>query len=145
MIYQASFTIRTAGRGTTDITPQVEQHQARSCVNQGLCNLFIQHTSASLMLCENADPAVRADVEKFLSRLAPDGDAAYQHDMEGPDDMPAHLRSILTGSSLVLPVRAGRLALGVWQGVYLYEHRHVPYNRQIVITIQGERFRIIFR
>jgi secondary thiamine-phosphate synthase enzyme len=138
MIYQKSITVRTRGRGTLEITPQLEQLLGSSAINSGICHIFIQHTSASLMLCENADPAVREDVENFLARLAPDGDAAYQHDTEGPDDMSAHLRSILTGSSLILPVRAGRLALGVWQGVYVYEHRHASHDRHVVITIQGE-------
>jgi secondary thiamine-phosphate synthase enzyme len=100
-----------------------------------LCNVFIRHTSASLMLCENADPAVLRDLEAFMSRAVPDGDALFSHTAEGPDDMPAHVRSVLTHADLNLPVREGRCDLGTWQGVYLWEHRTRPHRRRIDISI----------
>jgi len=99
--------------------------------------VFLQHTSASLILCENAAPAVRADLETILARLAPDGDPAYRHDDEGPDDMAAHARTVLTATSLQIPVAEGRLALGTWQGIYLWEHRRAPHTRRIVVTVMG--------
>jgi secondary thiamine-phosphate synthase enzyme len=99
--------------------------------------VFLRHTSASLLITENADPDVRRDLETFISRLAPDGDPAFVHKMEGPDDMPAHIRSVLTASELTIPVRERRLALGTWQGVYLWEHRYRPHNRRLDVTILG--------
>lgn len=108
---------------------------SKSGVKNGLCHVFLRHTSASLLITENADPDVRRDLENFMNRLAPDGDPAWIHRMEGPDDMPAHVRSILTSSELTIPVREGRLALGTWQGVYLWEHRVRPHNRRIDLTI----------
>ena len=138
MIYQETVTINTTGRGTTDITPLLERQLKQSGISAGICNIFIQHTSASLILCENADPAVRADLEMFMSRLVKDGDPAFRHDTEGADDMPAHIRSILTESSLTVPVSRGCLMLGTWQGIYLYEHRHSGFNRQILVTLYGE-------
>ena len=138
MIYQNSFTVRTIGRGTTDITGRIEQIARQSGIRTGLCHVFLQHTSAALVLCENADPAVRSDLETFLSRLVRDGDPIFRHDTEGDDDMPAHIRSILTDSSLNLPISNGSLALGTWQGVYLYEHRTSPHERTILITVFGE-------
>ena len=138
MIYQNSFTVRTTGRGTTDITGRIEQIVRQSGIGTGLCHVFIQHTSASLVLCENADPAVRSDLETFLGRLVRDGDPVFRHDTEGRDDMPAHIRSILTDSSLNLPIGNGRLALGTWQGVYLYEHRTSSHDRHILVTVFGE-------
>lgn len=139
MIYQETITIRTAGRGTTNITPLLEQQLKQSGITTGICNVFIRHTSASLILCENADPAVRKDLETFLGALVKDGDAAFQHDTEGKDDMPAHIRSILTDSSLTLPVSHGHFMLGAWQGVYLYEHRYPGFHREVFITIYGEQ------
>ena len=138
MIYQDSFTVRTPGRGTIEITGRVTELLHNANINSGICNIFIQHTSASLILCENADPVVRADLETFMSRLVRDGDSEFMHKTEGPDDMPAHIRSILTDSSLTLPVSGSRLALGTWQGIYLYEHRYSPCRRQIMVTIYGE-------
>ncbi len=102
----------------------------------GLCHVFLQHTSASLMICENADPAVLRDVESFLSRLVVDGDTMFTHTAEGPDDMSAHIRSILTQTELSIPITAGQCALGVWQGIYLYEHRYKHHSRSLVITVQ---------
>jgi len=129
--------IATPGRGTTDITDQVARIVRASEVGDGLCNVFLHHTSASLILCENADPDVRSDLERFARRLVPDGDPIFEHTAEGPDDMPAHVRSILTQSSLCLPVAGGRLALGTWQGVYLWEHRTSPHRRQVTVSVIG--------
>jgi secondary thiamine-phosphate synthase enzyme len=134
---QTTLSFRTRGRGTTEITSEVERAVRASGVATGLCNVFLQHTSASLILCENAAPAVRQDLETILSRLAPDGDAAYRHDDEGPDDMAAHARTVLTASSLQIPVAEGRLALGTWQGIYLWEHRRAPHARRVVVTVIG--------
>lgn len=126
------------GRGTYDITHQVNERVVESGVGTGLANLFIHHTSASLILCENADPAVRTDLEAYMSRTVPDGDPLFRHTAEGPDDMPAHVRSILTQSSLSIPITEKRLVLGTWQGIYLWEHRQDPHQRHITITINGE-------
>jgi secondary thiamine-phosphate synthase enzyme len=138
MIDQQVLEFRTKGRGTTDITAAVARAVAASGIKKGLCTVFLQHTSASLILCENADPDVRRDLETLLSRLAPDGDPAYVHDTEGPDDMAAHARSILTSNSLTIPVAEGKLMLGTWQGLYLYEHRHAGHQRSVVVTVMGE-------
>jgi secondary thiamine-phosphate synthase enzyme len=134
---QQSLNFRTPGRGTTEVTAEVQRAVKDSGIKQGLCNLFLQHTSASLILCENAAPAVRQDLETILSRLAPDGDPAYVHDDEGADDMAAHARSVLTTNSLQIPVADGKLALGTWQGIYLWEHRHAPHTRSLVVTVVG--------
>ena len=136
-MYQQTLTFRTPGRGTMDVTGEVERAVRASGVRTGLCNLFLQHTSASLILCENAAPAVRQDLETVFARLAPDGDFAYRHDDEGPDDMAAHARTVLTSNSLQIPVTGGRLALGTWQGIYLWEHRRAPHARSLVVTVLG--------
>ena len=107
-------------------------------MQQGMANLFVQHTSASLIVCENADPTVRADLEAFFSHLTPDGDPLYQHTDEGPDDMSAHTRTVLTDSSLTLPFSEGQLLLGTWQGIFLWEHRTRPHQRQLILTLYGE-------
>lgn len=138
MIYQNTLHIKTRGRGTINITPLLAEFTTEAGITNGICNIFIQHTSASLILCENADPDVHADLERFMAKLVPDGDAAFQHDMEGPDDMPAHIRSILTDSDLTLPVSNGHFIMGKWQGVYLYEHRYSPHTRTVFVTIFGE-------
>jgi secondary thiamine-phosphate synthase enzyme len=127
-------TVATRGRGMIDITAQVQQAVAASGVGEGLCTVFIQHTSASVLIQENADPTVRTDLETWLARAVPDGDPDFVHDAEGPDDMPAHVRAALTAVSLGIPVVGGRLALGTWQGVYLYEHRLRPHTRRVVVT-----------
>jgi len=137
MAVQKTLTFHTQGRGTTELTAAVERAVRDSGIKQGLCNLFLQHTSASLVLCENAAPAVRQDLETLLGRLAPDGDPAYTHDDEGPDDMAAHARAVLTTNSLQIPVAEGRLMLGTWQGIYLWEHRHAPHTRSLVVTVIG--------
>ena len=138
MFHQQQLIIDTDGRGTVDITNAVQAVVANGAIATGLCHVFVQHTSASLILCENADPAVRSDLERFMARLAPDGDALFRHVSEGPDDMPAHVRSVLTQSDLQIPVTGGRCALGTWQGVYLWEHRTQPHRRRITVTVQGE-------
>ena len=138
MVGQKTLEFRTRGRGTTDVTREVQRAVAATGVRTGVCTVFLQHTSASLILCENADPDVRRDLETILSRLAPDADPAYRHDAEGPDDMAAHARSILTSNTFTIPVAEGQLAIGTWQGLYLYEHRHAPHSRSIVVTVVGE-------
>jgi secondary thiamine-phosphate synthase enzyme len=135
MAFQASLSISTQGRGTTDITRQVQDIVSESGYENGLVHIFIHHTSASLMLCENADPAVLSDLERFMSGLVPDGDPIFEHTAEGPDDMPAHVRSVLTQTGLSIPLKAGRADLGTWQGVYLWEHRHQGHVRRITLTV----------
>jgi secondary thiamine-phosphate synthase enzyme len=138
VLARSLITVHTRGRGTHDVTAEVARAVRASGIREGLCHLFLQHTSASLVLCENADPSVRADLETIFARLAPDGDRAYRHDTEGPDDMAAHARSVLTASALTVPVGEGALLLGTWQGIYLWEHRHDPHTRRLVVTVQGE-------
>jgi secondary thiamine-phosphate synthase enzyme len=135
---QQHLEVATRGRGTTEITADIQSIVRQSGIKTGICNVFICHTSASLMICENADPAVLRDLETFMSRLVPDGDPMFTHTAEGPDDMPAHVRSVLTQSDLTIPVTAGRCALGTWQGVYLWEHRHRGHRRTVVVTVTGE-------
>jgi len=134
---QTVLTIQTAGRGLSDITGRLALLVEQAAVTSGLCHVFVQHTSASLLINENADPDVQRDLETFFSALAPDGDPRYVHTAEGPDDMSAHVRTALTQTSLTIPIRDGRLALGRWQGVFLWEHRHRPHRRQIVISVVG--------
>jgi secondary thiamine-phosphate synthase enzyme len=138
MIEHKTLEFRTRGRGTTEITHEVARAVAASGVRKGLCTVFLQHTSASLVLCENADPDVRRDLETILARLAPDGDPAYRHDTEGADDMAAHARSVLTSASFTIPVADGQLLLGTWQGLYLYEHRRAAHSRSVVVTVLGD-------
>ena len=138
MIKQQQISIETRPRSTTNITRQVEQAIAASGVDTGLCHVFIHHTSASLIITENADPDVRRDLEYYFSRLVTDGDAGFHHVLEGDDDMSAHIRCVLTQSEITLPVTHGRSALGVWQGVFLWEHRQRAHQRKITITVQGE-------
>jgi len=137
MIVQEELHIATRGRGSYDITDPIDKIVAAAGAETGLCHVFVAHTSASLMLCENADPTVRRDLEAFMARLVPDGDPLFEHVDEGPDDMPAHLRTLLTHSDLTLPVRHGRVALGTWQGVYLWEHRTHAHRRRVLVTVQG--------
>jgi secondary thiamine-phosphate synthase enzyme len=135
---QLEIQIETDGRGTYDLTGQVATAVQKSGIATGLCHIFLRHTSASLMLCENADPAVMRDLEAFMTRLTPDGDPMYTHTAEGPDDMSAHVRSVLTHSDLNVPIREGRCDLGTWQGIYLWEHRIAGHRRSITLTISGE-------
>ncbi|MES9941197.1 MAG: secondary thiamine-phosphate synthase enzyme YjbQ [Candidatus Thiodiazotropha sp. 6PLUC2] len=138
MVVQETLSIQTQGRKTYDITRQVAEIVAQSGIRTGICQLFIQHTSASLILCENADPDVRSDLERFISRLVPDGDPIFDHIQEGADDMPAHVRSILTHLDLSIPITNRDLTLGTWQGIYLWEHRTHPHRRRIMVTLFGE-------
>jgi secondary thiamine-phosphate synthase enzyme len=133
--HQSILDIPTPGRGARDITDAVAGVVRASGVQCGLAQVFVQHISCSLLITENADPDVRRDLETVLQRLAPDGDPAYRHDAEGPDDMAAHVRNMLTGSGLSVPVANGRLLLGTWQGIYLYEHRSAPHSRRVVVTV----------
>jgi secondary thiamine-phosphate synthase enzyme len=135
--HAASFVVATPGRSTVDITRDIQNAVGGSDIESGLCNVFVHHTSASLILCENADPTVRSDLERFFAAAVPDGDPKFEHTAEGPDDMPAHVRSVLTASSLTIPVAGGRCALGTWQGVYLYEHRHGAHQRRVTVSILG--------
>ncbi|HET6914414.1 MAG TPA: secondary thiamine-phosphate synthase enzyme YjbQ [Rhodanobacteraceae bacterium] len=136
-IATSSFEVRTHGRGFFGLDDRLRAALGESGVREGVVHVFTQHTSCSLLICENADPVVREDLERYFSRLVRDGDPLFRHDAEGPDDMPAHVRSILTGVSLNLPVRNGELALGTWQGVYLWEHRTAPHARKISVTLVG--------
>lgn len=134
---QGRVEVETRGRGTYDVTAEVRRIVTESGIAAGLCHVFIAHTSASLMLCENADPDVRRDLETFMGDLAPDGDPRFVHTAEGPDDMSAHVRSVLTQSDLTIPIAAGELALGTWQGIYLWEHRTHAHRRRILVTVQS--------
>lgn len=129
--------VATRGRGIVDITAQVQTIVGRSGVKAGLCHLFIHHTSASLLITENADPEVHRDLERFMARLVPDGDPMFQHNDEGPDDMPAHVRAVLTQTSIAVPVHNGRCDLGTWQGIYVWEHRHAAHRRRVTLTLLG--------
>ena len=137
MIDQQTITVETNGRATIDITPEIEALLRTANVEQGLCHLFLHHTSASLIITENADINVRRDLENYLAGLVRDGDPAYLHDQEGPDDMAAHIRSVLTQTEISVPVQSGRLALGTWQGLFLWEHRQQGHRRRITVTLIG--------
>jgi len=130
--------IETRGRGLTELTARVVTWVRESGVRDGLLTLFVRHTSASLLIQENADPGVQSDLERFFARLVPDGDALFEHVSEGPDDMPAHVRSALTATQLAVPVLGGRMALGTWQGVYVWEHRRRGHAREVVLHLVGE-------
>ena len=130
--------IQTRGRGFYDVTPDVAALVRKDHLRTGLATLHLQHTSASLLIQENADPEVRRDLERFFARLAPDGDPLFRHTIEGDDDMPAHVRTTLTAVNLSIPVSEGQLALGTWQGIYLWEHRTEAHARRIVVHLLGE-------
>jgi len=136
--FQRELDLRSPGRGLHEITGEVEPVVAESKVERGLCHLFVRHTSASLVIQENADPSARRDLEAWFERLVEDGDPEFRHRSEGPDDMAAHVRAALTATSLTVPVAKGRLALGTWQGIYLFEHRLAPHRRRVLVTVQGE-------
>ena len=140
MLHQAfhELTLATRGRGLYDFTAEVEAWIAEGRFKNGLVTLHLRHTSASLLIQENADPDVRADLERFFQRLVPDGDPLFVHTSEGADDMPAHIRTALTAVNLSLPLRGGRLALGTWQGIYLWEHRQSPHTRRVTLHFIGE-------
>lgn len=127
--------IKVKGQGLHQITDQIEEQVKQSQLKEGLCTLFIRHTSASLIIQENADPSARADLESWLNRMVSENDPLYTHTLEGPDDMPAHIKSVLTATSISIPVIDGQLALGIWQGIYLWEHRHASASREVIIHI----------
>jgi secondary thiamine-phosphate synthase enzyme len=135
---QAEIDIATRGRGYYELTSEVAAKVIGSGIRIGICHLFLRHTSASLCITEKADPEVRRDLERFAQRMTPDGDPLFRHDAEGPDDMPAHVRSLVFGHELAVPIRDGALGLGTWQGIYLWEHRKDAMRRQLIVTITGE-------
>ncbi|NND00269.1 MAG: YjbQ family protein [Gammaproteobacteria bacterium] len=134
-MYQAGFSVSTEGRGLVEITRQINNLVADAKIESGIAHLFLQHTSASLIITENADPTVLGDLETVFARLAPDGDPQYRHDYEGDDDMAAHVRSVLTINDLSIPVSESKLALGTWQGVFLWEHRYRAHVRKLILTV----------
>jgi secondary thiamine-phosphate synthase enzyme len=135
-IHQERLTVSTKGRGFVDVTDELAAVVARSSVEIGLCQLFLAHTSASLLIQENADPAVLRDLQRWMDRVVPEG-AHYEHSAEGPDDMPAHIRAAITRTQETVPIRDGRLALGTWQAVYVWEHRRRPHQRTVMVTVLG--------
>ena len=137
-IINLDLALNTKPKSLVDITFDVSQHVQNSKILNGLCSLYIKHTSASLIIQENADPAVLKDIESFFNRIAPEDESLYEHNSEGPDDMPAHIRSLLTNTSLSIPIINSKLVLGTWQGIYLYEHRNRGYNRKVIVNIIGE-------
>jgi secondary thiamine-phosphate synthase enzyme len=137
LILQKNLSIATSGRGTYEITDEIAGYVSDAQISLGLCNIFVQHTSASLIISENADINVRRDIETFMFDLVSDGDSRFVHDQEGPDDMPAHIRSVLTQTALTIPICDGRCALGTWQGIFLWEHRIAAHQRHVVVTLSS--------
>jgi secondary thiamine-phosphate synthase enzyme len=138
MVSHTSIRIRTRGKGTLEITDEVARAIAGSGIRDGIVTVFVRHTSASLVIMENADPSARRDLETFFDKLVPESTPWFVHTLEGPDDMPSHIRMALTRTSETIPVRDGRMTLGTWQGVFLFEHRSAPHQREIVITVTGD-------
>jgi len=138
MVYQQQLDFHTQPRSTENITEKIQNIVAASGIELGSCHVFVQHTSASLMLCENADPDVRRDLEMYMQHIVPDGDPMFLHQDEGPDDMSAHIRTVLTNPDLTIPVTSRHCDLGTWQGIYLWEHRTQRHNRKVVVTVIGE-------
>ena len=138
MIKQTTLQVSTMGRGFTDLTTDVKMELQKCEIHSGLANIFIHHTSASLFINENADPDVQIDLENWMSRVVLDGDPNFRHIAEGKDDMSAHIRSVLTATSLNIPILNGQLAMGTWQGIYLWEHRTKPHQRRITVTLMGD-------
>jgi secondary thiamine-phosphate synthase enzyme len=136
-VHNESIVLRTTGKGTYEITDQVKASLARSGIATGTLTVFVQHTSCSLIIMENADPTARRDLEKFFDRLVPEHTPYFEHNDEGPDDMPSHIRMVLTRSSEVIPVAESRMQLGTWQGIFLFEHRHATHTRKLIITVMG--------
>jgi secondary thiamine-phosphate synthase enzyme len=137
-VHQATLTVRTPGAGTHEFTEAVAREVARSGLAQGIVTVFCQHTSCSLVIMENADPSARRDLEAWLDRLVPEDDPHFEHTAEGPDDMPSHIKMALTRTSETIPFAAGRMLLGTWQGLFLWEHRRAAHSRRIVVTVIGE-------
>ncbi|AFJ01224.1 secondary thiamine-phosphate synthase enzyme [Methylophaga frappieri] len=139
MTFQKVIAYQTQPRSTRNITADISHIIAQSAIRTGICHIFVQHTSASLMICENADPDVRRDMETYMQHIVPDGDPMFLHQDEGPDDMSAHIRTVLTNPDLTIPISDGQCALGIWQGIYLWEHRTHSHQRRIVVTVQGDK------
>jgi len=137
-VHQSTLTIRTPGQGTHEITEQIARELARSGLSRGVATIFCQHTSASLVIMENADPSARRDLEMWLNRLVSEDDPDFTHTLEGADDMPSHIKMALTRTSEQVPFAEGKLLLGTWQGVFLWEHRRAPHARRLVLTLIGE-------
>ena len=136
--HTGTFSVRTHGKGTVEITRQIEELVARSGIGSGMVTVFVKHTSASLVIMENADPSARRDLETFFEKLVPENTPWFVHTLEGPDDMPSHIRMALTRTSEVIPIIGGRMALGTWQGIFLFEHRRAPHHREIAVSVVGE-------
>ena len=130
--------VSTTGRQFHDLTQEVSAQVENAKISEGLVTLHLQHTSASLLIQENADPGVRRDLERFMTRVCPDGDPIFEHDYEGPDDMPAHVRTVLTAVNLSIPITKGRMTLGTWQGIFLWEHRHAGHQRKVTMHLLGQ-------
>jgi len=137
-VHQAILTVRTPGAGMHEVTDLVAREVARAGLAQGIVTVFCQHTSCSLVIMENADPSARRDLEAWLDRLVPEDDPHFEHTLEGPDDMPSHIKMALTRTSETIPIAAGRMLLGTWQGIFLWEHRRAPHARKMVVTVVGE-------
>ena len=137
-IHQGTLTVRTVGKGTHDITELVARELGKSRLARGVVTIFCQHTSCSLVIMENADPSARHDLEAWLERLVPENDPHFEHTLEGPDDMPSHIKMALTRTSESVPFADGRMLLGTWQGIYLWEHRRAPHTRHVIVTVVGE-------
>ena len=137
-VISKSIQLNTRGQGTYEITQELSKLLAASGLNNGTATVFCQHTSCSLVIMENADPSARRDLEYFLNKLVPENDPGFEHTLEGPDDMPSHIKMALTRTSEVVPFESGRLSLGTWQGIFLWEHRKAPHTRKLVLTVQGE-------
>jgi secondary thiamine-phosphate synthase enzyme len=137
-VQQSTITIKTHGQGTLELTEAVAREVARCGLQEGVVHVFCQHTSCSLIIMENADPSARRDLEAWLNRLVPENDPHFEHTLEGPDDMPSHIKMALTRTSETIPFSSGRLLLGTWQGIFLWEHRRAAHSRHIVITILGQ-------
>jgi secondary thiamine-phosphate synthase enzyme len=133
-----TFSVRTHGKGTTEITREIAAIVSRAGIRQGTVTVFVRHTSASLVIMENADPSARRDLEVFFDKLVPETTPWFIHTQEGPDDMPSHIRMALTRTSEVIPVMDGRMTLGTWQGIFLFEHRRAPHQREIAVNVMGE-------
>jgi secondary thiamine-phosphate synthase enzyme len=138
-VHTARLTVPTKGKGTYEITDQIREIVAQSGIAAGTLTVFVQHTSCSLIIMENADPTARRDLEEFFDRLVPENASYFEHDSEGPDDMPSHIRMVLTRSSEVIPVADSRMQLGTWQGIFLFEHRRAPHQRNVVVTVMGDK------
>lgn len=136
-VHQTTLTLRTPGQGTHEITEAVAREVAKSGVQSGLVSVFCQHTSCSLVIMENADPSARRDLEEWLNRLVPENDPHFEHTLEGPDDMPSHIKMALTRTSETIPIAGGRMQLGTWQGLFLWEHRRAAHSRRVVVTVLG--------